>query len=287
MINEISSNKMFGGYHKRFTHQSLSCQCEMTFAIYLPPQLDVHALNKSQNEKLPVLYWLSGLTCNDENFSTKAGAQQYAAEHGVVLVMPDTSPRGVNIEGEDDSYDFGSAAGFYLNATEKPWSAHYKMYDYVVKELPDLIENNFPVDPLRKSISGHSMGGHGALTIALKNSEAYRSVSAFAPIVAPSQVPWGKKIFTGYLGSNEKNWKDYDSVALIERGKRVEHILVTQGKSDDFLKEQLKPELLEAACKEKNIPIELNIVDGYDHSYFFIASFIEEHIRYHAGYLHG
>ncbi|MGI1678395.1 MAG: S-formylglutathione hydrolase [Cellvibrionaceae bacterium] len=284
MMNEISSNKMFGGDHKRFTHQSKSCCCEMTFAIYLPPQLS-NTSSDSQYQKLPVLYWLSGLTCNDENFSTKAGAQRYAAEHGIVLVMPDTSPRGVNIEGEDDSYDFGSAAGFYLNATEKPWSDHYNMYDYVVKELPDLIEGHFPVDPRRKSISGHSMGGHGALTIALKNPEVYRSVSAFAPIVAPTQVPWGQKIFAGYLGRNENDWKAYDSVCLIESGNRVDDILVTQGKADDFLKEQLKPELLEAACKEKNIPIQLNIVDGYDHSYFFIASFIEEHIHYHAKYL--
>jgi len=281
MINEVSSNKMFGGLHKRFTHRSAACDCDMTFAIYLPPQ----ASPQADGGTLPVLYWLSGLTCNDENFSTQAGAQRYAAELGIILVMPDTSPRGVNIPGEDDSYDFGSAAGFYLNATEKLWCNHYNMYDYIVKELPDLIEKNFPADPDRQSIFGHSMGGHGALTIALKNPDRYQSVSAFAPIVAPSQVPWGKKVLTGYLGSDEDSWEEYDSVALINGGKRVDHILVSQGKADDFLAEQLKPELLEAACKEKDIPITLNIVDGYDHSYFFIASFVEEHLRYHAAYL--
>lgn len=281
MITEVSSNKMFGGEHKRFSHQSTACQCEMTFAIYLPPQ----AISVASADKLPVLYWLSGLTCNDENFSTKAGAQQFAAELGIILVMPDTSPRGVNIAGEDDSYDFGSGAGFYLNATEQPWSDHYRMYDYVVSELPALIEEHFPVDPSRKSISGHSMGGHGALTIALKNPDQYQSVSAFSPIVAPTQVPWGQKAFAGYLGDDESTWQDYDATCLIRNGKRVNNILVSQGKSDNFLEEQLQPELLQTACDEAKIPLALNLEEGYDHSYFFIATFIEQHLSYHARFL--
>ena len=278
-MKEISSNLIFGGHHKRFTHTSTACACEMTFAIYLPPQ--------TQQGKLPVLYWLSGLTCNDENFSTKAGAQRVASELGIVLVMPDTSPRGVNLPGEDDSYDFGSAAGFYLNASVEPWSKHYRMYDYVVDELPTLIAEHFPVDPSRQSISGHSMGGHGALTIALKNPQRYRSVSAFAPIVAPSQVAWGQKALRGYLGDNTDTWLEYDSVALIKNGARFDSLLVDQGGADDFLNEHLRPDLLKQACAEAGIPLTLNICEGYDHSYFFIATFIEEHLRYHANYLYG
>lgn len=278
-IQEISSNKLFEGYHRRFRHRSEVCGCAMTFAIYLPPQ--------AETRKLPVLYWLSGLTCNDENFSTKSGAQRYAAEQGIVLVMPDTSPRGLELPGENDSYDFGSGAGFYLNATREPWSRHYRMYDYVVDELPALVVENFPVDPVRRSISGHSMGGHGALTIALKNPLRYRSVSAFAPIVAPSQVPWGQKAFSGYLGDEDKEpWNDYDAVALIKRGAQVDAILVDQGGDDQFAEEQLKPELLAQACEEASINLTLNMRLGYDHSYFFVASFIEDHIRYHAHHLH-
>ncbi|GAB1268507.1 S-formylglutathione hydrolase [Aurantivibrio infirmus] len=276
-MQELSSNLMFGGTHKRFSHESVACGSSMTFAIFLPKQ--------AQEKPLPVLYWLSGLTCTDENFSHKAGAQQYAAEHEIILVIPDTSPRGLNLPGEDDSYDFGSGAGFYLNATKSPWDKNYRMYDYVVDELPTLIEGHFPVDKQRRSITGHSMGGHGALTIALKNPDRYKSVSAFAPIVAPSQVPWGRKALQGYLGDDERNWQEYDSVALIKSGKTVAEILVSQGGADDFLQEHLKPELLQAACEEKNIPITLNIEPGYDHSYFFIATFIEEHIKYHAKFL--
>lgn len=279
-MQEISSNKVFEGYHKRFTHESEACGCTMTFAIYLPPQAQA-------GKKVPVLYWLSGLTCNDENFSTKAGAQRYAAEEGIALVMPDTSPRGLDLPGEHDSYDFGSAAGFYLNATQEPWSRHYRMYDYVVHELPKLIEENFPVDPERVSISGHSMGGHGALTIALKNPQRYRSVSAFAPIVAPSQVPWGEKAFGSYLGPDRESWKEYDTVALIEAGARVPELLVEQGSADSFLENQLKPELLKEVCERVSQPLQLNIRDGYGHSYFFIATFIEDHIRYHARHLRG
>lgn len=276
-MQEISSNKMFDGHHKRFSHRSQACDCTMTFAIYLPPQ--------AKEGKVPVLYWLSGLTCTDENFSTKAGAQRYAAEAGIVLVMPDTSPRGVDLPGEHESYDFGSGAGFYLNATQEPWSQHYRMYDYVVNELPKLIEENFPVDGQRVAISGHSMGGHGALTIALKNPGRYRSVSAFSPIVAPSQVPWGEKAFSSYLGADKESWKEYDTVALIEGGAKVPEMLVEQGSDDNFLENQLKPHLLEEACKNAGIPLQLNMRSGYDHSYFFIATFIEDHIRYHAKHL--
>lgn len=272
-MQEISSNCMFGGYHKRFSHQSTACQCEMTFAIYLPPQ--------ATNGNCPVVYWLSGLTCTDENFSTKAGAQRLAAELGLILVMPDTSPRGANLPGEDDNYDFGTGAGFYLNATVEPWAKHYNMYDYIVDELPGLINEHFPIDENRQSICGHSMGGHGALTIALKNPQRYRSVSAFAPIVAPSQVPWGQKALAGYLGDDKNTWEDYDTVALISADKTVPHILVDQGAADEFLP-QLQPELLQKACEEKNIPLTLNMREGYDHSYFFIATFIEDHLRYHA-----
>jgi S-formylglutathione hydrolase len=273
-IKEVSSNQMFGGHHKRFSHLSTACNCEMTFAIYLPPNIN--------HSEVPVLYWLSGLTCNDENFSTKAGAQRVAAELGLVLVIPDTSPRGANLPGEDDSYDFGTGAGFYLNATVEPWAKHYRMYDYVVSELPTLITNNFSVDNKRQSISGHSMGGHGALTIALKNPDRYRSVSAFAPIVAPAQVPWGQKALRGYLGEDQSAWLQYDSVALIEAGAKVSHILVDQGSADNFLDEHLKPHLLQQACDNAGIELALNMREGYDHSYFFIASFIENHLRYHA-----
>ncbi|MGQ9426053.1 S-formylglutathione hydrolase [Gilvimarinus sp. F26214L] len=276
-MQEISSNKMFEGHHKRFTHKSELCDCEMTFAVYLPPQ--------AETEKVPVIYWLSGLTCTDENFGGKSGAQRYAAEEGVAIVMPDTSPRGVNLPGEDERYDFGSGAGFYLNATREPWSRHYHMYDYVVKELPALVAEHLPVNDERVSISGHSMGGHGALTIALKNPDRYRAVSAFAPIVAPTQVPWGINAFRGYLGDNENHWKDYDAVELIRSGKRLPEILVEQGDQDQFLEKQLKPELLEQACKEAGIPLTLNSRPGYDHSYYFIATFIEQHIRYHARHL--
>ena len=276
-LKEISSNRIFGGYHKRFSHFSTACDCEMVFAIYLPPL--------AEQGNCPVLYWLSGLTCTDENFSNKAGAQRVAAELGLVLVMPDTSPRGVNIKGEDDSYDFGSGAGFYLNATQLPWSQHYQMYNYVVDELPKLIASEFPVNAAKQSISGHSMGGHGALTIALKNPDRYQSVSAFAPIVAPSQVPWGQKAFAGYLGDDQAAWQAYDAVALIKEGASFPHLLVDQGAADDFLQEQLKPELLQRACQQAGIPLDLVIHEGYDHSYFFIATFIEKHLRYHAARL--
>lgn len=277
-MEQISCQKMFGGEHQRYKHQSQVCDCEMTFAVFLPPQ--------AEQDKVPVLYWLSGLTCNDENFSSKAGAQRVAAELGIALVMPDTSPRGVSLPGEDDSYDFGSAAGFYLNATQSPWSKHYNMYDYVVNELPQLVNQHFAIDGQRASISGHSMGGHGALTIGLKNPQAYRSVSAFSPIVAPMQVPWGQKALAGYLGDDQQGWKQYDAVQLISDGaKPSSPLLVDQGAADDFLQEHLRPELLQAACETSGVEVTVRMQAGYDHSYFFIATFIEDHVRFHAKYL--
>ena len=246
----------------------------MQAAVFVPPQ--------AQNGPVPVVYWLSGLTCTEDNFTAKAGSQRYAAELGLILVAPDTSPRGLNLPGEDDDWDFGSGAGFYLNATEQPWAANYRMYDYITRELPALIEANFPADAERKSISGHSMGGHGALTIALKNPGVYRSVSAFAPIVAPMRCPWGQKAFGNYLGGDRSAWEAYDTTALVAKGGNPLPLLVDQGDADPFLTEQLKPELLEEACSAASHPLTLRMQPGYDHSYNFIATFIGEHLRYHA-----
>jgi S-formylglutathione hydrolase len=267
---------MFGGSQEFYKHESRVNNAPMTFAIFLPEQI--------KHKKLPVLYWLSGLTCTEENFVIKAGAQRMAAELGIVIVTMDTSPRDLGIEGEDDSYDFASGAGFYLNATEAKWSKNYNMYDYVTKELPEIIESNFNVNN-NKSISGHSMGGHGALMIALRNPGKYQSVSAFSPIVAPTQNPWGQKAFTGYLGENESAWQQYDTCALVKTAQEKLPLLVDQGSNDEFLTEYLKPELLSAVCKEYNHPLNLRIQDGYDHSYYFIATFIEDHVKYHSGYL--
>ena len=247
----------------------------MRFGVFLPPQAEAR--------KVPVLYWLSGLTCTEENFIVKAGAQRVAAELGLAIVVPDTSPRGLNIPGEAESYDFGLGAGFYVDATREPWSRGYRMYSYVAAELPGLIEKSFPVDPTRAGIFGHSMGGHGALTVALRNPERYKSVSAFAPISSPMRCPWGEKALAGYLGPERIAWRDYDSTALIEeRGWRGPALLVDQGTADQFLESQLKPALLEQACKQAGVALELRLREGYDHSYFFIATFIEEHLRFHA-----
>ncbi|MBS97837.1 MAG: S-formylglutathione hydrolase [Oceanospirillaceae bacterium] len=269
----IASNKCFDGWLKRYKHQSSSTGTEMIFAIYLPPQ--------AQSQSVPVLYWLSGLTCTDENFMQKAGAQRLASELGIAIVCPDTSPRGTDHPGEHDSYDFGSAAGFYVNATEAPWSENYRMYDYVVDELPALIEEHFPVTD-KRSISGHSMGGHGALICALKNPGRYQSVSAFAPISNPINCPWGEKALAGYLGNDRESWKAWDSCELIASASERLPLLVDQGEADDFLAEQLKPEALKQACEENGHPLELRLQPGYDHSYFFIASFIDDHLRHHA-----
>lgn len=275
----VSRVKTFGGWLETYQHDSQVCRCNMRFSIYLPPQ--------AEHERVPLLYWLSGLTCSDENFMVKAGAQRYAAELGIALVAPDTSPRGSNVPDEKNAWDFGTGAGFYVNATQQPWSKNYHMYDYVVKELPALIEGNFAVDSVRKSVSGHSMGGHGALIVALRNSRDYRSVSAFAPICAPMRCPWGEKAFSGYLGDDRETWKAYDATCLVEQTESTLPILIDQGDDDEFLKEQLKPELLRKACAERDCPLDLRIQPGYDHSYYFVSTFIGEHMRYHADALKG
>ena len=275
-IENLSVNKSFGGWHKQYSHYSATLDCIMRFAIYLPPQA-------SNGEKVPVLYWLSGLTCTDENFMQKAGAHRIATELGVAIVVPDTSPRGENVANVD-SYDLGQGAGFYVNATQIPWSRHYQMYDYIVDELPTLVEVTFPVSN-KRSISGHSMGGHGSLTIALQNPERYRSVSAFSPISNPMNSPWGQKAFTEYLGKDNSTWHHYDASELIKEATNFVPARVEQGSSDEFIKEQLLPESLENSAKLNSYPLELNIHDGYDHSYYFIASFIEEHLRFHAMHL--
>ena len=249
----------------------------MKFGINLPPQ--------AQQRKVPVLCWLSGLTCTEQNFITKAAVQRYASEHGIIVVAPDTSPRGEGVA-DDPAYDLGQGAGFYVNATQTPWAAHYRMYDYVVQELPDLIETNFPANGDR-GISGHSMGGHGALVVALRNPGRYRSVSAFSPIVAPTQVPWGQRAFEAYLGTDRETWKHYDTVDLIRAAKERVPLLVDQGLNDEFLETQLRPELLRNACDEANHPLTLNLRAGYDHSYYLIASFMGEHIAHHASALKG
>lgn len=272
-----SKNKLHGGELSFLQHHSDCNQSLMSFAVYLPPQ--------AQTQKVPVLYFLSGLTCTEENFMIKSGAQRFAAEHGLALVTMDTSPRNVGINGEDDSYDFGSGAGFYLNATAEPWAKHYNMYDYVTKELPELIQQNFPVVAGKCSIFGHSMGGHGALTIALKNPDKYCSVSAFSPIVAPTQNPWGTKAFTGYLGENADQWRQYDTVELIKSTDHKMPLFIDQGADDEFLTEYLQPQRLQAACEQHNHPLNLRMQPGYDHSYYFISSFIEDHIAYHAKFL--
>ena len=278
VLKPVSAVKCFGGQQLRFSHASEVLNCEMTFSIYLPPQVD--------HRSVPVLYWLSGLTCTDENFVAKAGAQQYAAEYGIAIVAPDTSPRGEDVPDDPDGdWDFGHGAGFYVNAIEEPWRKHYRMYDYIVDELPTLIAAKFPVETAQAGISGHSMGGHGALTIALKNPERFQSVSAFAPICAPSQCPWGEKALSRYLGGNRADWAAYDTVALLEQTETQLPVLIDQGEADGFLAEQLKPELLSAAAEACNYPMTIRMQPGYDHSYFFITSFIAEHMRFHAEHL--
>ncbi len=273
-LENLSTNKSFGGWHKQYRHPSESLNCDMRFAIFLPPQA-------SEKSPVPVLYWLSGLTCTDENFMQKAGAHRIAAELGIAIVAPDTSPRGDDVPDDvDGSYDFGLGAGFYLNATQSPWNTHYHMYDYVVSELPTLIQRTFPVTKQR-FISGHSMGGQGALTIGLKNPDLYSSITAFSPICNPTQTPWGQKAFQHYLGDDRESWKDYDACELLKKGKASQAILVDQGLSDDFLEKELKPERLAAAAQENSTNLTLRQHEGYDHSYYFIASFIEDHLRFH------
>ncbi|MCF5467119.1 S-formylglutathione hydrolase [Pseudomonas syringae] len=274
-LENISCQKSFGGWHKRYKHHSTVLGCDMVFAVYLPPQAE-------QGGKLPVLYWLSGLTCTDENFMQKAAAHRLAAELGIIIVAPDTSPRGADVADDPDgAWDFGQGAGFYLNATEAPYARHYQMHDYVVKELPALIEAHFPASQVR-SISGHSMGGHGALVCALRNPGRYRSVSAFSPISNPIDCPWGQKAFSRYLGEDRSRWREWDASVLMSEAAEKLPTLVDQGDRDDFLVNQLKPEALVQAAKAAHYPLTLRMQPGYDHSYFFIASFIEDHLRHHA-----
>lgn len=273
-LEQTNAWKMFGGWQKVFKHSSAETGTEMAFSVFLP--------EASEHGPCPVLWYLSGLTCTWENVTTKGGFQRAAAEHGIIVVCPDTSPRGLDLPGEHDAYDFGSGAGFYCDATQAPWSANYRMYSYVTKELPAVIADSFPADMSRQGIFGHSMGGHGALTIALKNAETFKSVSAFAPICSPLNCPWGEKALTGYLGSDRAHWRAYDACALIEDGARFSAILVDQGLGDTFLAEQLKPELLEGACSNAGVALTLRRQADYDHSYYFMASFMDEHVAWHA-----
>jgi S-formylglutathione hydrolase len=271
-----SVNKNFGGWTKHYSHHSETLNCDMRFAIYLPPQT-------AKGQKVPVVYFLSGLTCTDENFMQKAGAQRVAAELGVAIVACDTSPRGTDVA-DADTYDLGKGAGFYVNATQAPWNRHYQMYDYVLNELPRLIEATFPVTDQR-SIFGHSMGGHGALVLALRNPERYKSVSAFSPICNPVNCPWGEKAFSAYLGEDRKTWEAYDASLLMRGAKGGPPALVDQGEADDFLVEQLRPEALDAAAEASGYPLALRRHEGYDHSYHFISSFVNDHMRFHAEHL--
>ena len=276
-MKKVSEYLCFNGRQLQYSHTSAVLNCEMRFGIFLPPQ--------AEKKKVPVLYWLSGLTCTDENFTQKAGAQRIAAELGIALVMPDTSPRGEDVpDDENGAYDFGLGAGFYLNATQAPWSKHYRMYDYIVSELPELIEAEFSVNGMR-SISGHSMGGHGAITIGLKNPDKYRSISAFSPISNPVNCPWGQKALGLYLGDDQEAWATYDSSELLRRATEQLPLLVDQGLADNFLTEQLRPETLDDAATESGYRMTLRRQPGYDHSYFFISTFIEDHLRFHAQHL--
>lgn len=281
-VARAEQHASFGGSQEVWKHRSRVLDSDMRFGVYLPPQL--------AKGPCPIVYWLSGLTCSEQNFITKAGAQRVAAELGLVIVVPDTSPRGADLA-DDDHYDLGQGAGFYVNATEQPWSAHYRMYDYVVAELPALVERILPFDG-RRSVMGHSMGGHGALVVALRNPERYACVSAFAPIVAPSEVPWGRKALTAYLGSDESHWAAYDACRLVAARARdgkppLPKILIDQGEADDFLGVSLTPERFEAECAAAGQPLTLRMQPGYDHSYYFIASFLPEHLAWHAGQMRG
>lgn len=271
----IEQHVCHGGHQHTYEHESEVLACSMKFSIYLPPH--------STGQRLPVLYWLSGLTCNEQNFVTKANAQQFASQYGIILVAPDTSPRGDNVADAQD-YDLGQGAGFYVNATQEPWQSHFKMYDYIVHELPKLIDQNFSTNG-KKSIFGHSMGGYGAIMIALRNLDAYQSVSAFAPITLAEQVPWGQKAFTQYLGTDQSQWKTYQITHLIQQATQHLPLLIDQGLADNFLQDQLKPQQFKQFCDEHDYPITLNMHEGYDHSYYFITSFIQQHFEYHMQYL--
>jgi len=269
----VSTTRTFGGEIQRVKHASSACNCDMIFGIFLPPQ--------AKEKRVPVLYWLSGLTCTDENFMIKAGAQRIAAELGIAIVCPDTSPRGTDFPGEHDDWDFGSSAGFYVNATQEPWSRNYRMYDYVTEELPALINKHFPVTG-KCGISGHSMGGHGALVCYLRNPGKYASVSAFAPICHPSECGWGQKALSHYLGEDRNDWVEYDAALLIGDAVEKLPLLIDQGTEDVWLTDQLKPGALEQACIASHYPLQLRMQEGYDHGYYFVSTFIEDHLRHHA-----
>jgi S-formylglutathione hydrolase len=273
-IKLLSAHSSFGGKVVFYSHHSQVCNSTMRFSIYLPPQ--------AQSRSLPVLYFLSGLTCTEENFMAKSGVQKYAADHGLIVVAPDTSPRNTGIADEDQDWDFGSGAGFYVDATEEPWRSHYQMYSYVTEELPSLIHQNFPTLPDQQGIFGHSMGGHGALVCALRNPDLYKSVSVFAAIAAPIQSPWGQKAFTNYLGSDQQTWKAYDASELVKENGFPQPILFDQGTADIFLESQLCPQIFKQACELSNQPLIFRSQIGYDHGFYFVATFIEDHIRHHA-----
>lgn len=275
-MKEISKTQCFGGQLLQIEHPAATTNCMMRVALFLPPQ----AVN---GDKCSVIYWLSGLTCTEQNFMQKAGAQRLAAELGIILVAPDTSPRGAVVP-DVDSYDFGQGAGFYVNATESPWQAHFQMYDYVAKELPEFLAAHYPTNG-KQSIMGHSMGGHGALVIGLRNQDKYHSISAFSPIVNPMDCPWGIKAFTGYLGEDPEQWCDYDATYLLRQLGCELPIRIEQGLSDEFLVEQLKPDNLQQAAKENDVSLQHHAHESYDHSYYFIATFIEQHMLFHAAYL--
>lgn len=278
-MKKIESHICFGGTLDVFEHQSEALGCAMKFSIFLPPQ--------AKNEKVPLLSFLSGLTCTHENFTTKAGAYGYAAEHGIAILAPDTSPRGDHIA-DDEAYDFGQGAGFYINATQDPWAKHFQMERYITQELQDILCNEFPIDIKKQGVTGHSMGGHGAISLGLKYPDIYQSISAFSPIVAPSQVPWGQKAFRGYLGDDESQWQQHDSCAIMRGSsdrRAMPDILIDQGLADDFLEMQLQPYLFADACAEVGQKLILRLHDGYDHSYYFIQSFIADHIAHHAAIL--
>lgn len=276
-LETVSQTRCFGGTQGVYRHQSTTTGTEMAFSVYVPPQVELG--------RLAVVTYLSGLTCTWENVTTKAGFQRSAAEHGLIVVCPDTSPRGLDLPGEHESYDFGSGAGFYLDAQAEPWSANYRMYAYVTEELPALVQENFPVQDGPQGLFGHSMGGHGALTLGLRNPGLYRSVSAFSPICSPTRCPWGEKALSGYLGPDQAAWRDHDACLLLDDGFRTTDILVDQGLADQFLERELKPELLEEACAKAGVPLTLRRHEGYDHSYYFIATFMPDHLAWHAARL--
>ncbi|MCP3720612.1 S-formylglutathione hydrolase [Paraburkholderia sp. CNPSo 3281] len=280
MLELLSSHACFGGDQRFYRHESSVIGLPMKFSVFLPPQ--------ASETKVPALLYLAGLTCTEETFMTKAGAQRFAVEHGIALIAPDTSPRGAGIQGEADAWDFGLGAGFYVDATVSPWAKHYRMYTYIVDELRETVIRNLPIDAGRLGICGHSMGGHGAIVLALRNPDVFRSVSAFAPIAAPSRCPWGEKAFTRYLGDDREVWRRYDASVLVAEGARKFEagILIDQGMADQFIANQLNPDVLEAVCRDAGQPLTLRRHENYDHGYYFIQSFIADHVRHHAATLH-